>query len=281
MKMGLIGNGFVGNAIYENLKQRYEFFVFDLNPERKTCDSVREVCENANIIFVALPTPMRPDGSCDLSIIFSVMKEINLNYRNNVVVLKSTVVPGTCDTIRAQYPQMRIVFSPEFLTERNFIQDFKNSNRMIFGGNSNDTEACVEAVKEVFPNKIYVQTELKTAEMVKYFINTFLATKVSFANEIKQICDSANINYYRVMQLALLDDRLGQSHLRVPGPDNSLGFGGTCFPKDINALMNFAKSNSINPTVLQAAWEKNLEVRLDRDWEFMAGRAVSKKREEN
>tara|TARA_R110000824_G_scaffold258023_1_gene447053 strand:- start:3444 stop:3980 length:537 start_codon:yes stop_codon:yes gene_type:complete len=174
-------------------------------------------------------------------------------------------------------PELKIVFSPEFLTERNSVEDFKTCNRVIFGGDVEHTTACVEMMQKVFPDKQYEQTDWKTAEMVKYFINTFLACKVSFANEIKQICDTIDTDYNKVRDLALLDQRIGNSHLKVPGPDGILGFGGTCFPKDLNCLIYFAKKNGTTPSVLECAWNKNLQVREEKDWLSMFGRAVSKK----
>jgi len=276
-KIGLIGNGFVGNAVYQNLKNKYDFLIYDRNKERANTDNVREVCHNTDIIFVALPTPMREDGRCDLSIIFGVMNEISYWYNNNIVILKSTVPPGTCERIKSIHPRLKLVFSPEFLTEANYIEDFKNCNRMIFGGIKEDTVKCVSILSEVFPSKHYFMTDWKTAEMVKYFINTFLATKVAFANEMYEICESINLDYESVRDLALLDKRIGNSHLSVPGPDGEFGFGGTCFPKDINALIYFAKEIGVNPVVLGSAWNKNLEVRDNKDWLTMFGRAVSKK----
>jgi UDPglucose 6-dehydrogenase len=171
---------------------------------------------------------------------------------------------------------MRIVFSPEFLTEANYIQDFKNCNRMIFGGNSADAEECIRLMQVVFPDKHYFITDWKTAEIVKYFINTFLATKVSFANEMKQICDATGTDYDGVVNLALYDKRIGKSHLQVPGPDGYRGFGGKCFAKDLNALISFFLSNDIKPVVLKAAWDKNLEVREKQDWLDIEG-AISKR----
>ena len=114
-----------------------------------------------------------------------------------------------------------------------------------------------------------------SAEMVKYTANVFLATKVSFANEIKIICEKLNINYDEVINTAKLDERLGDSHWKVPGPDNRLGFGGSCFPKDINALIYFCKSNGISINTILAAWETNLRVRPEEDWKELKGRAVS------
>mgnify|MGYP003134368002 CR=1 FL=1 len=275
MRIGLVGNGFVGNAIYENLKQKHNFYIFDKNPERANCDNLKKVVENCKIIFVALPTPMHGNGSCDLSIIFKVMEEINYFYNDNIIVLKSTVVPGTCDEIKSLYPNIRIVFSPEFLTEANYIEDFKNCNRMIFGGEEEDTAECVKLLMSVFQDKYYFTTDLRTAEMVKYFINNFLAVKVSFANEFKQICEAAAIDYEKVKNLALYDNRIADSHLRVPGPDGNCGFGGTCFPKDINAMIYFSSLKEVDSCILKSAWRKNLEVRDNKDWEIMFGRAVS------
>ena len=275
MNIGLIGNGFVGNAILENLKESYTFYVYDKDPEKANANSVRDVCHNTKIIFVALPTPMRKDGSCDLSIIYNVMTQISYWYNDNIVVLKSTVPPGTCEKIKKIHSNLRIVFSPEFLTEANYIEDFRDCNRMIFGGESEDTGECVKVLSSVFPEKSYLITDLKTAETVKYFINTFLAVKVIFANEIKDICDAADVDYNSVKRLALFDSRIGSSHLQVPGPDGSRGFGGTCFPKDINALIKFSESVGVKSDLLKTAWDKNLQIRNNKDWLNMPGRAIS------
>ena len=275
MNIGLIGNGFVGSAIYENLKNDYDFLIYDRKPDKSTCSDIKQVVSSSPVVFVALPTPMYTDGSCDLSIIFEAMGEIYEHYDNNIVILKSTVLPGTCESIRKEHPNMRIVFSPEFLTEANHIEDFRSCNRMIFGGDPADTAEGVRLLQKVFPDKYYFTTDWKTAEMVKYFINTFLATKVSYANEIKQICDAAGADYSDVVKLALHDRRIGNSHLSVPGPDGYSGFGGKCFPKDLNAITYFAKINGVTATLLNATWDKNLEVREEHDWLHIEG-AVTK-----
>ena len=266
MVIGLIGNGFVGSAIYENLKDHYDFCVYDNKPDKSNCGSVQEVVQNCDIIFVALPTPMFKDGSSDLSIIFNVMGQISDCYRDNIIIIKSTVVPGTCAKIQELYPNLKIVFSPEFLTEANHIEDFKNCNRMIFGGHTNDTFLCVKMLSKAFPDKLYYTTDWTQAELVKYFTNTFLATKVSFANEMKQICDALDTSYDSLVRIALYDDRIGKSHFNVPGPDGHHGFGGKCFPKDLNALIHFCLTKDVEPVILKAAWEKNMQVRQEHDW---------------
>jgi UDPglucose 6-dehydrogenase len=122
-----------------------------------------------------------------------------------------------------------------------------------------------------------VKTGSRTAESVKYFTNCFLATKVSFANEFKQICDHIEVDYDKVVEYALYDSRIGRTHFSSPGPDGKPGFGGSCFPKDLNALIHFAKQLEVKPTVLESVWQKNLEVRPEKDWEQLQGRAVTKK----
>tara|TARA_R110002012_G_scaffold74074_5_gene188159 strand:+ start:2334 stop:3179 length:846 start_codon:yes stop_codon:yes gene_type:complete len=275
MKIGLIGNGFVGSAIYENLKETYDFIIYDKKPELSQCESVKSVVDKCPVIFVALPTPMFEDGRCDLSIIYGAMNEIYEEYNNNIVILKSTVLPGTCEEIKRRHPNIRIVFSPEFLTEANHIEDFKNCNRMIFGGDPQDTAECVRLLHNVFNDKYYFTTDCRSAEMVKYFINNFLSVKVSFANEMSQICSAINVDYASVAKLALYDKRIGSSHLQVPGPDGDYGFGGKCFPKDLNAMISHSAQKNVEPEMLKAAWRKNREVRQNKDWLNIEG-AVTK-----
>ena len=124
MNIGVVGNGFVGEAIRENLKSEYNIIAFDINPEKSDCQSVAELTEKCKFIFVSVPTPMFLDGSPDLSIIFSVMENIAQDYNDNIIILKSTVIPGTSRQIKRRFPELRIVFSPEFLTEVNSVNDF-------------------------------------------------------------------------------------------------------------------------------------------------------------
>ena len=150
MKIGLIGNGYVGNAVYENLKETYEFCVYDKDPVKANVGNVRDVCHNTKVIFVALPTPMESDGRCDLSILFGVIAEIAYWYNDNIIIIKSTIPPGTCERLKTIHPNLRIVFSPEFLTEANSIEDFRSCNRVIFGGEANDIDECIKMLSVVF-----------------------------------------------------------------------------------------------------------------------------------
>jgi UDPglucose 6-dehydrogenase len=274
--IGIIGQGFVGTAIREGMQKDFNVETYDkFILEKSTCGSLREVCEKTEIVFTCLPTPMRKNGSCDLSIIEEVVYEIDSYNLGNIIVIKSTIPPGTTRRLNEECKNTQIVFNPEFLTEANFIEDFKNQNRIIIGGPRPATTIVKNLFRKVFQATPIIKTGSNTAETVKYFTNCFLATKVSFANEFKQICDQVDVDYDKVVEYALYDQRIGKTHFSAPGPDGRPGFGGSCFPKDLNALIYIAKSMGITPAVLSAAWEKNIEIRPERDWEQLKGRAIS------
>jgi len=274
--IGIIGQGFVGTATREGLRDHFNIYTYDkFSKEKSNCPDIKDVCQRSQIIFVCLPTPMRKDGSCDLSILENVIYEIDNYNFDNIVVIKSTIPPGTTAKFNERCKNIQVVFNPEFLTEANYIEDFKNQNRIIIGGPRPASTIVKNMFTKVFQEVPIIKTGSDTAESVKYFINTFLATKVSFANEFKQICDQTDVDYDKVVEYALYDERLGRSHFSTPGPDGRSGFGGSCFPKDINALIYFATALGVKTSVLSAAWEKNLEVRPEKDWEQLKGRAIS------
>ena len=197
------------------------------------------------------------------------------NNQNLILIIKSTIPPGTTEKLNFKYKNVDIIFNPEFLTEANFIEDFKNQNRIILGGIEPSTTFVEQFYSKMFPKAKIIKTESTYAEMVKYFTNTFLASKVSFANEMKLICDKLNIDYDKVIEYAVYDKRLGATHLSAPGPDGKLGFGGSCFPKDINALISVASKLGVDPEILKSVWNTNLKVRPQKDWEALKGRAVT------
>ncbi len=278
--IGIIGQGFVGTAVREGFKNHFNIETYDkFKDELSTCDTLATLCKKAHVIFVCLPTPMRRNGSCDLSIVQQTVRDIDAQGLENVVVIKSTVPPGTTSSLNEQCKSTQVVFNPEFLTEANYIDDFKNQNRIIIGGPRPASTTVKNLFKKAFYTTPIIKTGSSTAEMVKYFINCFLATKVSFSNEMKQICEHTDIDYDKVVEYALYDQRLGKSHFSTPGPDGRRGFGGSCFPKDINAMITFASKLNVEPLVLTGAWEKNLEVRPEKDWEQLKGRAISEEEE--
>ena len=280
MKIGIIGQGFVGTAVREGLKDCHTINTYDLDESKSTCKDLNELIDKNNYIFVCLPTPMKKDGSCDTSIVENMVKEIDdlvvyRNVSNRIVIIKSTILPGTTKRLNEQCKNIQVIFSPEFLTEANFIEDFKNQDRIIIGGPRPASTRVRQLFYKAFPKAHIIKTSSTIAEMVKYMTNTFLATKVSFANEIHQMCEKLNIDYDKVTEYATYDKRLGKSHWSVPGPDGHYGFGGSCFPKDVNALIDIAKNKlDLWPHTLIGAWNTNCEVRPEKDWEDLKGRAV-------
>jgi nucleotide sugar dehydrogenase len=276
-KIGIIGNGFVGSAIAAGFGLHSEIKVYDKQPN-KSIDTFQEVL-NCDFVFVCLPSPMDSNnhGMLDLSIIDSVFEQIsNQNRRNdNIFIIKSTVTPGTTDKYIEQYPNLNIIFNPEFLTERAARLDFINSSRIVLGGQEHNLKKVYELYRDRFPFVKIVVTDTKSAEFIKYMCNCFFATKISFMNEMKQLSDALSLDWEDIMNGFVSDGRIGNSHLDVPGHDGMLGFGGKCFPKDINAFINYFEQNDVEPTVLKAAWKKNLQVRERTDWNDIEG-AVTK-----
>ena len=270
--IGIIGQGFVGNAVYQKFKQYYEIKTFDLDSTK--ANSTKEDVLESKIIFVCLPTPMNHDGSCNVSLVESTIKDIASHGKTEIVVIKSTVSPGTTARINSLHPNLQIVFNPEFLTERNAVTDYENQNRIILGGPRPATTELKQVFSKVFPKAHIIKTDSTHAEMVKYLTNTFLSVKVSFANEIYQICDKLKIDYDKVVEYATMDERLGESHWSVPGHDGDFGFGGHCFPKDLQAMIHLSDVLETTSNVLNAARDTNDKVRKNRDWEGMKGRAI-------
>ena len=287
MNIGVIGQGFVGSAIREGLKSHYQILTYDIDTS-KCNSSLLDVMKNSKIIFICVPTPMRKDGSCDTRILESAIDDVYKVFKKSkidkapILVIKSTIPPGTTQRIDKKYKDMIVLFSPEFLTEANSFEDFKNQTRIIIGRHEEylSKEAAVE-VKKMFRKAflpLYTEiiiTEANEAEMCKYFINCFLATKVTFANQMYDICKYSGLKYEIVKNLALKDTRIGNSHMMVPGPDGDRGFGGHCFPKDLSAMIEYGCANGLDVSFLKEVEKFNNSMRKNRDWEKMKGRAVS------
>ena len=276
--IGIIGQGFVGNAVYQKFKNYYDVLTYDLD-ESKSNSNVNEIICNCTNIFVCLPTPMNEDGSCNISIVEQVLAGIDLTTDNleteRNIIIKSTIPPGTTAKWNRRFESLNIVFNPEFLTEANAVSDYENQDRIILGGVRPATTELKTIFSKAFPKAHIIKTDSTHAELVKYLTNTFLATKVSFANEMYSLCNQLNVDYDKVVEYATLDDRLGKSHWNVPGPDGDFGFGGHCFPKDLAAILHLTEELKTVNNVLCETQETNNNVRKNRDWEQMKGRAVS------
>ena len=269
-KIGVIGHGYVGESQSFAFSPSFDVRVYDKDSLKST-HSLNEVLDS-DFVFVCVPTPMKKDGSQDLSFVENFFKTAK---EGPIYIIKSTVIPGTTNLLNEKFKNLKIIFSPEFLTERTAKLDILTQTRIILGGDKNLTSKVRNIYDIRFKNKTIIETDSLTAEYIKYMNNTFFASKVSIMNEFYRLAKQLGVDWETALYGFVSDQRIGDSHLNVPGPDGKLGFGGTCFPKDINAFISFAKKNNINMNVLEAAWKTNLEVRPERDWENLKGRAVS------
>tara|TARA_B100001248_G_C27363486_1_gene447735 strand:+ start:682 stop:1512 length:831 start_codon:yes stop_codon:yes gene_type:complete len=269
-KIGVIGCGFVGEGQAFSFSPISNVKVYDLD-KKKSTHSLDDTL-TSDYVFVCVPTPMNKDGTQDTSFIDLFFKKA---VQGPVYIIKSTVVPGTTNSLIKKYSNLDIIFSPEFLTERTAKLDIITQTRIILGGNKEITKKVRKIFEARFMNKNIIETDALTAEFIKYMNNTFFASKVSIMNEFYRFAKHLGVDWDSALYGFVSDQRIGDSHLHVPGPDGKLGFGGTCFPKDINAFISFANQNKVKMNVLEAAWKTNLEVRPERDWEDLKGRAVS------
>jgi len=278
-RIGVIGRGFVGTAVEYGFSAQTgcdaELRSYDINPSRST-HTLEDTVNNSDVIFVSVPTPSNPDGSMHLDILESALSDIDNVYKGNAIILiRSTVIPGTTKILQNKFPRLSLVFNPEFLTERSAKFDFINQSRFILGGKKSDTKIVADLYKWRFGESVpCIETNFETAEMIKYMNNCFFATKVSFMNEMKLIADRVGVEWDIAVDGFVRDGRIGHSHLAVPGPDGKLGFGGSCFPKDIQAMISLGSDLGIDMATLKGAWNTNCNVRPEKDWEKQKGRAV-------
>jgi len=279
-KIGIIGRGFVGSAVEFGFSAQTgcdaQVKVYDKDPS-KSIHTLDDTINDSDFIFLSVPTPSNDDGSMNIDILESALRDIeNINKRKgNIILIRSTVTPGTTNNLAKKFKKLNIVFNPEFLTERSAKYDFINQSRFILGGRKRNTARVAELFRWRFGDSIpCIETNWETAEMIKYMNNCFFATKVSFMNEMRQIADKCGVDWDMAVEGFVRDGRVGHSHLAVPGPDGKYGFGGSCFPKDVQAIINFAIQLGVHPATLVGVWTTNLAVRPERDWEKLKGRAV-------
>tara|TARA_B100001057_G_scaffold284620_1_gene284911 strand:- start:188 stop:1033 length:846 start_codon:yes stop_codon:yes gene_type:complete len=260
MKVGIVGYGFVGKALENGIDNSVS--ILNIDPKLKT--SIKDLVPfQPDIVFICVPTPLSEELSLDASIVHLVIDEILEHNIDSLIVLKSTILPNHLGKISKKVK--KFIYNPEFLREKHANDDFINSNLIVFGGEQRN----IDEIKDFYFKKTkctcksYVETDLITASLIKYTINSFLATKVSFFNELKNIFVKADANdsWENFITYVQKDLRLGNSHMSVPGHDGKEGFGGACLPKDSIALLNFFKENNLDFRVLKSAIDVNNIIR--------------------
>lgn len=273
--------GFVGGTTAKVLSKVHDILPYDKYKEPYTSRAnIEMLAKESEVVFVCVPTPMKKSGEIDYSPIhnsLAFLAEISENVKRNpqemVVVIRSTAVSGTTDELAAKYP-FRFAFNPEFLREKHALEDMENTDRVVIGVDDNFSRDKLFAVyTPLFPNAEYIVVNRKTAEMIKYAANVILTAQVATANEIYFICKALGVNYDEVKKAILHDKRIG-TNIQVPGPDGDFGFGGKCFPKDLNALIYLAREHMYRPYLLEEVWRLNEQIRKKKDWFDIPG-AVS------
>lgn len=293
--IGIFGAGFLGTSCYKAFSQikGWNIIVWDKYPDnsllkKQVPDANFDYYDakkiyQADIHFVCVPTPMiKETGECYTGIVKEVIDKISKHNKNGSdIIIKSTVPPGTTKKFNKKVG--RVFFNPEFLVERTAYQDFINLPYQIIGNpGRSKSDLLIRLYKDAYEQGIMkggqeiLECDSSVAEMVKLVRNCYLATRLSYFNEIKQICDKLNISYDEMKQLAGLDERVGNHYNMVPGPDGKCGFSLSCLPKDLNDLMYLARSLDVDPKVMSGVWQKNLEIRPEKDWEEQ-GRSIIEK----
>lgn len=260
MKVAIIGYGFVGKALHNGLKSNVKTNLID--PRLNT--HVSELRSfSPEIIFISVPTPMNDDGSQKISILEDVIIQISKLPFSPLVVIKSTVLPKYFCDLDKSIPNL--IYNPEFLREKSANEDFLNSELIIFGGKRDSTNKLADFYKNYTncKNTKYHHTDFISASLIKYSINTFLATKVIFFNELFKVFNKSGSkdSWKNIINIISDDKRIGQSHMEVPGHDGKLGFGGPCFPKDCNALYSYSSELNAPMSLLQKVIETNNIIR--------------------
>lgn len=257
-KIGILGAGYVGGAIARAYSDvTHNVVCFDIDPSKS--NGTIEDLLTCDAIFVCVPSPSKANGECDTSILNSALYLIK-DFKN-VIISKVTAPPDFYEKMQIIYPNL--VHVPEFLTAANAFDDFLKTEHVIIGGQVLAYQREAERIlKGVQPIKAAAYTTIGEAALAKYIINSFLATKVVFMNEMYELANSLGYDWRKMSILLMSDSRLGGSHMQVPGPDGNFGFGGACFPKDTEAFIKFAGKRNINLNILKSAVKKNDLLRL-------------------
>ena len=246
VKVGVIGLGVVGEVVYKALKKYHKVKGHD---KYKKSDRLEDLLDS-EVIFVTVPTPEGKDGRLNCSIVEEVLSELERRKYRGIVAIKSTVKVGFFDSLRTN---LRVVYNPEFLHEKRRWEDFKNPPYLVFAGRKKDCEKVREVYKWISEEKVEYLS-FREAELVKLLMNAFASTKISFWNEVREICEERKVDTLKIRNLLKRDKRRWTDEYTNPlrGP-----YGGKCLPKDIRELINWKR----DLILLRAVEEVNKRVK--------------------
>lgn len=254
-KISIIGYGYVGKALEKFFKEHYQVLIYD--PFQKSITKTKEEINKTDYAFICVPTPRSENGKCDISVVEETMDWLDVD----TIIIKSTVEIGTTERLVERYKK-NIIFSPEYIGEStywspyDFHTDMKETPFFIFGGDKKTCNKVIDLFLPVVgPCKKYVISDSKTAEMAKYMENSFYATKITFCNEMYDLCEVLGIEWNEARELWLQDPRINPMHTAVF--KDKRGFGGKCLPKDTSALNYIAKQHGLHSLVLDGVLKAN------------------------
>ncbi len=262
-KIAVIGLGFVGGTIFKSFVEDQSVYcdTVGIDPAKGTSATIKDIAD-FDAVFVCVPSPQSSDGTADTSILEAVLKDLAAVDFKGVIISKVTAPPDVYTRLQETY--INLVHAPEFLTAANAFDDYIHGRFAIIGGKvlafRNEAERIIRMSQTGIISVVHCS--IGEAALAKYTINSFLATKVVFMNEMEKLATNSGMDWQNVVSAIRQDHRIGTSHMRVPGPDGQYGFGGMCFPKDTSALLKYAEQQGNQLNVLDAAVQKNLIIRL-------------------
>lgn len=221
IKVGIIGCGFIGTALKTWLDQNNPLVETRVSDPPK---GMNDDISNCDAYFIQIHIPTEEDGTQDLTLLESILEDLP---SDKPIWIRTTILPGTSEKLSKKLRKM-VYHMPEFLTERTYLEDFK-WQPMVFTGD-------IDLLKKIFPGKKHIEMSSAEAEMSKYAHNVFGALKVTYFNCIYDLCQKNNLDYEKVREGVLGSTYINATHTKVPGPDGKLGYGGKCFPKDVDAF---------------------------------------------
>lgn len=262
MTIGIIGLGVVGSAVYESFKIKCIDETIVAYDKFKSSDTFENVCRAA-IIFLCLPTPYSASLKCyDKSAIDEVCAQLAAIHYNGWVVIKSTVEPGTCQLLADTY-RLAILHNPEFLSAQTAFTDFNDQSHIVIGHTNNVASHLVYFYQKYYPAAQLTTCHATESECIKLFCNNFYAVKIQFFNELYLLCQKIGVDYQIIREGMLRNHWLSPMHTNVPGNDNQLSYGGLCFPKDTNALLQYMIKQDTCYQVLEATVKERSSMRPD------------------
>lgn len=258
--IGIVGLGFVGNAMYESLKERVNnnITIKIYDKYKNGGIGILSDLSDTAIIFLCLPTPFNEStNTYDMKSTYEVVSSLNMLNYNGIIVIKSTVIPGFTSIIQMEYPNLIFIHNPEFLTARTAKIDIDNQKHIVIGGSNHYALNVISNFySEYYPNANISICNSDESECMKIFCNSFYAIKIQALNEMYLLTQKLNLNYDTIKDLMLKNNWINPMHTNVPGPDGKLSYGGACFPKDTKALLSLMKDLDVPSAVLNSTVEE-------------------------